>query len=811
MKLKYFAILAAFAALAPTTKAADFSSSIALNINDDGNKTTCYFDYVEGSDSECIFATGDFEWGEITYWGNNPAHNNAWEEMTRWGWKSTDPNNEKGPNVNAWTEEIYLPEYVYDGEKKVKVVGVGDFSFYGGLRFNGNNLGGKDLQGRLIIPKDYTYIGKYAFYPTENGQKYEVIFNNTEPITIGDCAFQNTFIKNIEFNGPIKYFGEHSFENTQIKEVVIDNVDIIASHAFYNTSALVEVTIGDNVRIIGPYAFGHGANFDANASEAEIEKALLDIADGGQQQTMEIYLGKRVEVIDDFAFFRRAFKCLIIPDACWKIGDYAFTGCASGFQKDEGCGIQLGRGIRSIGKFAFYRAKIYDLSIPENLDHIGKGAFSFESSEGEFSDIYFYDPEPDCETIDPDAFFSFRRARNPEDANGDGDWLFKSVKVHVPEGSLDKYLECDAFKRFFGPGTKNSTNPDEFKDQYIPSAKTTLDGVLGYVFMVPGETVDLNDPKVMPQLKGAEFDNWKYEATQSKKFDAIAELEKNDEGKTTGKVKALDYGQTIAYAIKKGVHESVVNCGPYIDEYDEIVGCAVIFVCPTYTVVYDYNNATAGLTTAPQNIRAKVSGVNGEETGEGDSGSDSNTGDGVTGTVADVKTDNATYQHRVVYNSYPKLLVEPVAGITITQVDRAKVDVDENFTDDGAWKSLDDETGKNPQLLDGQDAVTTTSEEAKFIVPLNPVVEDRVLVLSNEKLTTYTTTDVETVEVGNNISVTVNRFTITINGADDKDVVTVTNMNGQTVYTGLSKTLTMKSQGVYIITVGDTAFKALVR
>lgn len=867
MKLKYFAILAAFAAFAPITKAADKGDfSVYLYPSWGGNPELVYFDWADKEHTKCVFASAR---GEVVF--------------------STDTKDKQGKPVeiikikvdapNKFSQPLYqangLPSSVNYNGKDIEVVGIGDYSFANSndycpiilpksikkigkgafynthVQVNGNNnvfanvdtIGDyafncvESFQANDLNLSNVSYIGDYAFAFTSlegslnisnldciNEGSFlatninSVIFKNKlEEIGArafkstnisGDLQFSNmksigaqAFADNTSLTGSVilrnvEYIGEYCFAQTQVSAVDIDNIDVISQYCFYDTSKLNKVIIGDHVRIIDVAAFAGGMSEDPNNRH-----------DVSQLQDFETFsIGMRVEIIDDYAFYRRAFKCLVIPDACWKIGDYAFCGGKSGYTKDQGCGLQLGRGVRSVGKYAFYQCHIFDLTIPENLEFVGDSAFDFINAEGDLNDIYFYDPEPDCDAFSESAF---------------ADWMYTTVTIHVPDGCLDNYKNCKAFQKFWGnrkDGAGSSGEEGSLPgDDDLQSAETTLSRVLGYAFLIPTEDLDLNSDEFTSQIDGIEIDGkkvewekWIYDPYDEDRYNAIAEL--SADGK--GKVKAKNYGQTIAYAVRPAKRNVIgSNCEVVEDDYFQIVGCAVIFVCPTYTVAYDNNDATADLNdgTTRQNIRAKVTGVNGEETGDGDSGSDSNTGDGVTGTVADVKTANSTYQHLVVYNSYPKLLVEPVAGITISQVDRAKVDVDENFTDDGAWKTLEDEKGENPQLLDGQEALTTENKDAKFIVPLNPVVEDRVLVLSNEKLTTYTTTDVETVEVGNNISVTVNRFTITINGADDKDVVTVNNMNGQTVYTGLSKTLTMKSQGVYIITVGDTAFKALVR
>ena len=681
----------------------------------------------------------------------------------------------------------YIGTNTFKGLNNFKNLIIGDVTTIAESAFEGVRLYTVEFTGSVET------IGANAF--RNNNLKGDITIKNVK--NLGAHAFQqNQDLRGLVTINNVENLGAYCFAATQITGVKVDAVDVIGDHAFYEINDLTYIEIGDHVRIISPCAFGLTVN-DSDINGPDINPPT--------SKTLEyLSIGQRVEIIDDFAFYGRAFKCLVIPDACWKIGDGAFAGSATGYKPGDGCGIQLGKGVRSIGRFAFKKAHIYELTLPENLDYVGEGAFDFIEATSQFTDIFFYDPEPDCDAFSKYAF---------------ADWMYKVVTIHVPAGSLEKYFECPAFKRFWEEhlgwaGDVTGSFSDEYGEGDITSAKTTLEGVVGYAFLVPDESIDLNSKEFRTQLDGVEFEweKWIYDPYDEERYNAIAEL--SADGK--GIVKAKNYGQTIAYAVRSAEHTVIgPNCEPVTEPYDQIVGCAVIFVCPTYTVVYDYNNATANLNdgTTPQNKRAKLIGANGEEIGDGDNGSGSDSGNVVTETVKQVTAENATYQHRVVYNSYPKLLVEPVAGITITQVDRAKDNVTNETVGTADWTKLEDsEDSDNQQILNGQDALTTENADAMFIVPLNPVVEDRVIALINETDTeNYTTTDVETVEVGNNISVTVNRFTITINGADDKDVVTVTNMNGQTVYTGLSKTLTMKSQGVYIITVGDTAFKALVR
>lgn len=74
------------------------------------------------------------------------------------------------------------------------------------------------------------------------------------------------------------------------------------------------------------------------------------------------------------------------------------------------------------------------------------------------------------------------------------------------------------------------------------------------------------------------------------------------------------------------------------------------------------------------------------------------------------------------------------------------------------------------------------------------------------------TTGVESV-VGEEspVVVLVSGHNIVVEGADDGDVVTVTNIAGQTVYSGVSKSVNVAESGIYIVTVGNNSQKVVVK
>lgn len=152
-------------------------------------------------------------------------------------------------------------------------------------------------------------------------------------------------------------------------------------------------------------AFGNIFEYTVEKGEATIVGATIEkgdmivpselggypvkkIGDGAFQEAYKlksIYIQSGVEEIGEDAFYssddgsdiddeiRIAINSLTLPDTLKKIGDSAFEYI---YIEDE---ITLPESLIYVGDYAFYLAEFYnnELYIPKNVEHIGKGAFSW--------------------------------------------------------------------------------------------------------------------------------------------------------------------------------------------------------------------------------------------------------------------------------------------------------------------------------------------------------------------------------------------------------------------------------------------------
>ena len=155
----------------------------------------------------------------------------------------------------------------------------------------------------------------------------------------------------------------------------------IPAYAFYDASALTEITLPDNITKIGKGAFE-------------------DIS------LKQIALPDKITKIDDYAFANCALAQIVIPDSVRTIGRYAFS-------KQEADGtptlerLQLGNSLAEIcdgafeqnsllteivlpdsltvlGEYAFGRcSSIHQIMLPDSLTELGKGSFDRCSSLSE--------------------------------------------------------------------------------------------------------------------------------------------------------------------------------------------------------------------------------------------------------------------------------------------------------------------------------------------------------------------------------------------------------------------------------------------
>lgn len=741
MKLNKLTIISAFTALALNANAWDFEANVS---SDQYNALYWKFEWVEKDKTCKIVSEGNLylekvieedsdNHGDVAYKPTQEKH----IKNCKWVLKSKN-NNTQSVNQIGWQVQNGLPSTVNYNGKTITIVEIGDFAFA-----NTANI------QNITIPETVTKIGKGAFYGWN--QWGNLNLGNVQ--YIGEAAFCGSRITNLKLPQTIVEVDPGAFsDNSAIQTINAEDfgtLEIIPEGMFAGCTQLKNLSLSNYVTSVGDFAF-----------------SLCNVLEN-------LTLGENITSIGNYAFAEcRTMKSVKIPDSVITIGDGAFCHCI------QNCPIQLGKNVEEIGDYAFYYANqkcTSTIEFPASLRKIGYMAFNFNKTggtQGALSDIYCYSPVPPeldkddvghyafgiydesmCTYPNASAFYSYQDL-----------WMYPYMCLHVPVGTYDLYKSVPGWKEF--SCIIDDLVVEEPKAR-TPEPVNPLDYIIGYAYMVPGETVDIvNDVLQLTdeQKKTLNISGW--QDTDNQKYVTLTQ---------DGKATATDFGNRVVYAYRTGQYTQDAS-GAVTQQPDALVGAVILFVCPTYTLVYDNIDPNA-----PKKLGAVKT----------------NDAEGEINEVDELKDSHATYQHRVVYNSYPKLQLESVSGIEIETIQRAKIDVENNYTDDGSLQPIDEEN----QLLQ--------EDSGTYVVPKNPVVEDRVLVVS-QYLTTQNTTSVKEIEVSDNIKVRVVGYNVTIEGADPAAIVTATNMNGQTVYEAADKTFTLDTPGVYLIHVDDVTFKAMV-
>ena len=143
--------------------------------------------------------------------------------------------------------ELTFPETVYDGETPYTLVEIGDDAF------NGAGF----LRGKVTIPATVKRIGSYAFkYTGSNNAPLKVTIAG-EDVVIGDNAFENARMDELNITGSVKTIGGQVFYATNLTKVVfpegLEKIDGFGT--FGSCQKLTEVEFPSTLTSVGSYAF----------------------------------------------------------------------------------------------------------------------------------------------------------------------------------------------------------------------------------------------------------------------------------------------------------------------------------------------------------------------------------------------------------------------------------------------------------------------------------------------------------------------------------------------------------------------------
>ncbi len=189
-------------------------------------------------------------------------------------------------------------------------------------------------------------IGNEAFYGCTALETIELGTNVTD---IGYYAFESTAWMNAQTEDFV-ILGDGilvKYRGSAVSVVIPDTVKRI-SDAFFQNFDLLEVTMGQNVEVIGPYAFAYcGALRAVHFNEAQ--RVIGESAFAFCENLHSVKIGPNVSEIGEMAFhYCSTLHYLELGESVERIGKDAFAYCS------QMTGITVSSALREIGDYAFY-------------------------------------------------------------------------------------------------------------------------------------------------------------------------------------------------------------------------------------------------------------------------------------------------------------------------------------------------------------------------------------------------------------------------------------------------------------------------
>lgn len=257
-----------------------------------------------------------------------------------------------------------------------------------------DSFGGNRNIERVVIPKTVKTIGNHAFLHCVFLR--EVIFEEeSELISIGDGAFNNTAIVSITLPEGLKTIGDGAFNSCDdMKEITLPStLKSIGSNAF-RYSTVSKVTVND----VGKWCT---VSFDGKYANPAYIAGKLYSSDGSLVTRVNVPNG--TSEISAYAFYGvKTIESISIPSTVKRIGVDAFADCkaldvyitdlakwaqVSVASADSLPGkrlflngseikdVVIPSGVTSVGSYAFSFSSLTSVTMPDTVTTVGEGAF----------------------------------------------------------------------------------------------------------------------------------------------------------------------------------------------------------------------------------------------------------------------------------------------------------------------------------------------------------------------------------------------------------------------------------------------------
>lgn len=238
------------------------------------------------------------------------------------------------------------------------------------------------VSGKLSDPESYADIisdMENVLQTETNGKGLSLPkFSVINDVIAGRAYYKDLSLKTFDFPENITSIGDFAFSRSGLASIEIPSgVTSVGYGAFYHCDDLATISIPDTVTEIGPSAFDETRMMENWRLYGEGN--FLIMGDGilvaykgsGNSVTIPDYVKK----IGPGCFKENILiKSVYIPDSVTEICEEAFYGCTS--LK----GISGANNLKVIEDRAFYGCPIDTVRLPDSLEAVGMGAFSFSNS-----------------------------------------------------------------------------------------------------------------------------------------------------------------------------------------------------------------------------------------------------------------------------------------------------------------------------------------------------------------------------------------------------------------------------------------------
>ena len=244
--------------------------------------------------------------------------------------------------------------------------------------------------------------------------------------------------------GPYFYYRHYDGLSGAVRELYVDENDVLGDYMFSGCSALTSLIIPSNVTEIGNSAFVNCRGLTSMKIPSSVTN-IGDCAFLNCSGLTSLVISSGVTKIGDSAFRNcSGLTSLVIPSGVTEIGFFAFRNCSglislvissgvidgSAFENCSGLtSLIISSGVTKIDSSAFKNCSgLTSLVIPSGVTEIGW--FAFENCSG-LTSIYVY-----AEHIYTSGLVAFQGC----DKN--------NCKVYVPKGTYDYYIKYSDFRYF---------------------------------------------------------------------------------------------------------------------------------------------------------------------------------------------------------------------------------------------------------------------------------------------------------------------------------------------------------------------------